>query len=255
MNLFRKAVLALKVVGTVRNWPDYFRDLFGAVRTRTFILILRNGQSFVLRSGTADRGILHEVWALKEYPFPADAAGGDVVDIGAQIGIFACYAAHNGARVFAYEPEEANYALLLENVRRNGLERNIRPFRLAVSDRKKSLPLYLNEKNTGGHSAVFKSGKKVKAQAVSLNDVFSENGIRHCALLKMDTEGSEYPILYGASDDVLRRITHIQMEWHPVDGKRGYTVDALTAFLKGKGFEVRITRKPNYLYAERKKKV
>ena len=69
----------------------------------------------------------------------------------------------------------------------------------------------------------------------------------------MDCEGAEYPILFNASSDILKRIQKISMECHNVDEKNN--VDNLRSFLEKNGFSVKIKfgEKPNYsmLYAMR----
>ena len=54
--------------------------------------------------------------------------------------------------------------------------------------------------------------------------------------LKLDCEGAEYEILYGAKDKVLRSIDRIAMEWHKFDAS--HNPERLSQYLESKGFSV-----------------
>jgi len=77
----------------------------------------------------------------------ADIKDGDViVDIGAHIGVFSCYAAvkYPNAKVFAFEPAAETFADLLKNTKPHG---NIVAYNLAVSDKPELELQYLPHMN------------------------------------------------------------------------------------------------------------
>src|SRR5712692_742845 len=86
---------------------------------------LRNG--VVLRApDTIDLAFLfHETWVRKVYsPTGYEIRNGDlVIDIGANVGVFAAYAASHGneVKVFAYEPFPENVKWLRQNINDSGL--------------------------------------------------------------------------------------------------------------------------------------
>lgn len=58
-------------------------------------------------------------------------------------------------------------------------------------------------------------------QCATLADIFAENHIDRCDLLKVDIEGAEFETLSAAPDDVLSKVQKIILEWHEKDGSHG----------------------------------
>lgn len=56
--------------------------------------------------------------------------------------------------------------------------------------------------------------------------------------MKLDCEGAEYEILFGCSDENLKKILKISMECHNIDTNRN--ADQLKKFLEKQGFKVTI---------------
>jgi len=57
-------------------------------------------------------------------------------------------------------------------------------------------------------------------------------------LLKMDIEGSEWEVLLSTPTPVLRSIRHIQLEYHAVHARFGYTPEKLFAHLAAGGHQL-----------------
>ena len=120
---------------------------------------------------------------------------GDVfLDIGANIGWYTLLAARlvgETGKVFAFEPEPANFALLQRNVALNGYH-NVELVQKAVSDRNQTMTLYLCASDKGSHALYESShdGQSVEVEALRLDDYFSAYAGR-IDLIKMDIEGSE----------------------------------------------------------------
>jgi predicted O-methyltransferase YrrM len=89
-----------------------------------------HGARFSVRPNTTDHAIVRETWdvymtMLRERGL---AKFHDVLDLGAHVGGFSIQLALNAdvrGRVKAIEPEPDNFALLVENVRRNRLENRL----------------------------------------------------------------------------------------------------------------------------------
>ena len=124
------------------------------------------------------------------------------MDIGANIGyytlIFARLVGETG-RVFAFEPDPANFALLKKNIETNGYH-NVVLEQKAVSSTTGSLKLYISEDSAGDHK-IYDSGEArqfIEIEAVSLDDYFShKDGAVDC--IKMDIQGAEWAALQGMS--------------------------------------------------------
>jgi FkbM family methyltransferase len=163
-----------------------------------------------------------------------------VVDIGANVGIFSTYAVKQAkdVKVFAYEPESSNFEYLIDNITRNNLSKNIKPFKLAVTRQpNKQLTLYIHAYGSGGNSLfVEQVSKKHTTQTVkttSLSQILKNNNISKIDLLKLDCEGAEYDILLNATKNTLSKIKRIVLESHKI---KGYSISDIEKFLQESGF-------------------
>lgn len=131
---------------------------------------------------------------LKQEVKPGDT----ILDLGANTGYFTCLMAKiAGAegKVFAFEPDPDNIAILKRNVAENSLK-NITIVPMAVSDESGELKLFKN----GVHSSVgfdpfpgAKNSDTIIIKVVRLDDFFKEE----VSLIKMDIIGSEAKALAG----------------------------------------------------------
>ena len=128
------------------------------------------------------------------------APGDVVVDVGANIGYYTLLFVRlvgDTGRVYAFEPDPANFALLQKNVWANGYH-NVVLIQKAVSDRSGPLNLYLSSSNKGDHR-IFPSEEgrsRIEIQGVSLDDFFRDH---HSSVdfIKIDIQGSEAAALHG----------------------------------------------------------
>lgn len=128
---------------------------------------------------------------------------GDIVlDIGANIGyytlIFARLVGDDG-KVFAFEPDPENFALLKKNVEVNAY-RNVTLVQKAVSNENKRIRLYLSVGNKGDHRIYDSANNRpsVAVDAVRLDDFLNEF-IGRVDFIKMDIQGAEGKALEGMS--------------------------------------------------------
>jgi len=132
-------------------------------------------------------------------------------DIGANVGVYTVVAAVlRGARVFAFEPEGQNFALLCRNIALNNINDLVVPFPLAVSSCGRLDVLNLSEFSTGGGSchsfgaevgfdlqpraAAFKQG----AYSISIDDMVATGSLPLPNYLKIDVDGIEHKVIAGA---------------------------------------------------------
>ena len=141
----------------------------------------------------------------------AEFSQGDVlVDIGANVGMYSLWAAKTrGVRVFAFEPEAQNYALLNRNIALNDLGGQIKAFCLALSDAAGYSELHLSALQIGGscHSL----GERVDFRhqpmkpafsqgciAARLDDLVAQGVVPTPAHIKIDVDGIEPKVIAGA---------------------------------------------------------
>ena len=188
-----------------------------------------------------DDRISRETWldvlSRNEYllapSIPADEV---VIDIGANSGAFSYACLRRGAgRVLAFEPgpvadlAEKNcsgfgsrFTLVRKAVWRSDRDGNV--LELAASHR---------ERHSGSMSAVLpKIGPRITVETVSLDSVLRQFERVH--ILKLDCEGSEYPILMTCTE--LHRVEHILGEYHHVNDM--WSIEGLKRHLESIGFEV-----------------
>ncbi|CAH0992670.1 hypothetical protein SIN8267_02803 [Sinobacterium norvegicum] len=147
--------------------------------------------------------------------------GDTFVDVGANIGYYSVIASQlvgPQGRVFSFEPEPDNFALLQANAALC-TEPNITPVNAALAAQPGQGFLYLNTENRGDHQIYDDGGGRQKT-AIELvhgdsffQDVSAETTID---ILKVDTQGAEIAVLTGLDQTVrnsLDKITLIIEFW------------------------------------------
>lgn len=232
----------------IRNWPAVIALFLGIPVSRPFVVRLRRGCRFKVRTPM-------DVWIIKETCLDRDyerdqvliEEGWTVLDIGAGFGDFSICVAreHPGAIVYAFEPLPESLALLEENLNLNGIQ-NVQRFPWAVGGQAGTLLLRTATGRSGQHTTTPSvgegMGEAISVSSVTLDQIFAELGLGHCDFLKIDCEGAEYEILFHASEQTLRRIRHVAMEYH--DGVTRYSHGDLIRLFEQNGFEVRTRPNP-----------
>ena len=198
-------------------------------------IISINGVNISYRDNSTDMGVITEVFIEDPYKIMDIPNNAVVVDIGANIGTFSVRCANEkNCIVYAYEPCNDNYKLLVENILENRLGDRVKTFKNAVSDKKGIREFYVDFYHYAGSSFYLKDAveKKTfdrpyyteKVECITLRQIFEDNNIEHCHILKIDCEQEEKNILLGGDNkditDILKRVDRIMLEFHTlVDGK------------------------------------
>lgn len=195
------------------------------LRSQGTVLLWDRATNVKCRARVGAHSIFTEVFHNHDYDVPGVSLGrGHVVlDIGGHQGFFACYAAHLGARVLSFEPDEASHSLLVENVARNGLADRVTAHIAAVAGKNGQATLLLTDAMGGGMNSTCPSypafvGNKVRESrivpSVSLNHVVDEANSGSIRMCKIDVEGAELEILSALSQDRARRVECFVLEYH-----------------------------------------
>jgi len=170
-----------------------------------------------------------------------------VIDIGGNVGYFSFLLSSKkpGAKIFAFEPMPENMKVFTENIMLNGqLSGNISVFNKAVTgDNDGHIDLFFD--NVTDNSVIASVVKDFSSQntqvkrvdAISLEKIFSENKLERVDLLKVDCEGSEYPVFYDSPAHLFDKVQTIAIESHELDKEKRNT-KSLIEFLEDKGFIV-----------------
>jgi len=243
-----------RIVFKIKNWPSFLLNYIG-LKAEPPVYILRNGTKIKTKDSLSAVTIA-VVFIKKDYGSINDNSV--VIDIGANIGVYSIFAAQSkNTIVYAYEPMVDNFNLLRENIKLNKLEKNIFPFNLAVGARKEKRKLYLGGSpfhsfypiNKSPFNRLYgnyfkeKNQKYTEVNSISLKDIFKENKIDQCDILKMDCEGAEFEILYNLPDEYFKKIKKIRLEYHNHLANKKNRGDYLIKFLEQKGFKVKRFKK------------
>jgi FkbM family methyltransferase len=150
------------------------------------------------------------------------APGQCLWDVGANIGLYALYAARRAkAQVLAFEPSAATFAALVRNIELNGLGAEVEPLCLALAERTGLDRLYMAESGAGhsmhGFGTTMTAGGAIAprfAQAAlgfTIDALAALPGVRRPDHLKLDVDGIEAAILRGAGA-ALRTIETVLVE-------------------------------------------
>lgn len=177
-----------------------------------------NGQNFPYRVITQTREV---------------ALGGLMLDIGANTGRMAVPRAILGdvTAVYCAEPDLLNYQCLVRNIRDNHLTGLVMPDHLAIGS-EDGLVRLERAKSTGGHHVidgnVATNGTVTEVRSLTIDSWMDRLGItpEEVAFVKVDVQGSEVPLLRGAS----RLLTHRHVAWQiEIDlqalARRGFVED------------------------------
>lgn len=145
----------------------------------------------------------------------AGFAEGDVLfDIGANVGMYSIWAAQTrNARVFAFEPESQNYAILNLNIDLNQLANTTQAFCIAISDSMSFDRLYLSELVIGGschnfgealdpHYKPMRPAFTQGCFAMTLDALVAEHHFPLPHHIKIDVDGIEPKVVKGARNTI-----------------------------------------------------
>jgi len=222
------------IILQIQNWFSFLLNYIG-FRDSTETYIFRNGPK-IKTIGGIDAVTIAVVFIKKAYGDVDDNS--TVIDIGANIGVYSIFAATTSKHttIYAYEPMLSNFNVLLENIRINKLEKFISPVPSGVCARREKRKLYFSTANSPFASLYFKYTKYIEIDCVSLKDIFGENKIRFCDILKLDCEGAEFEILYNTPNEYLGKIKEIRLEYHNQTINKNYNIKTLVSFLNERGF-------------------
>lgn len=189
--------------------------------------------------------VTNEINAANEYDFKnIDFKPGDkVIDIGGNIGMVSIYLAkkYPFLKIYAFEPVTQNYENFLINIQLNQIPKGtITVEHKAITCDGRNINMSINALNSGGSSIsdVISVGEVTQEcncnlKSTTLEKVMCKHKIKNLKLLKIDCEGSEYEILYGTTQDYLKRIECLRGEFHEnKDLTQEYDIDALEKYIR-----------------------
>lgn len=189
-----------------------------------------------------DSQIFRECYVENEYNINSFKSEDVIIDLGTHIGSFALLAYEKGSRrVYTYEATADNYLLAKDNLKNTNVELfNLAVWRSDQEEKDLDFDKNIRDFNTGMGRVVpdgFVGTNMIKVKSVQLDTIL--NKFSEVKLLKIDVEGSEYPILYTSCQ--LEKIQQICGEFHEYEDNQinGYNFDrdGLKRFFFDKGFD------------------
>lgn len=226
-----------KIIRIAENWSE----ILASKKTQLPLtsIRLRNG---VVLNGPEEVSLnflFHEIW-LDEFYAPKGyeiKRNETVADIGANIGVFAAWAATRApkVRVLSFEPFPGNADFFRSNQAASGLK-NIEFHPVAVADSDGLRTLHVSD-SWMLHSLASREPDEhgIEVECISLARALAE--VDTCDFLKLDCEGGEYEILYPAPRATISKIGRLVCEFDVLDNKQR-NGNGIRDFLIENGFQV-----------------
>jgi FkbM family methyltransferase len=246
-------------------------------------LELPNGKLIACVSREEAEGIYREVVAGDSYFRHGITVedGAVVVDVGANIGLFAMglHWRLPNARIYSFEPVPPTFEALNDNASTHG-DGKITPFNTALGRKReqvtftfyRTMPAFsgryadvqedsdVNRKVVKNLSQIDprvpedgfdrhlreKGGlhpEEFQCQVVPLADIIREQALARIDLLKVDVEKAELDVVLGIEPEQWKRIRHVAAEVHDLDGR----AERMKRDLEGHGFSVVLEQEPKFV--------
>jgi len=174
------------------------------------------------------------------------SAGDVFYDVGANIGLYTMLAVKQGLKVFSFEPESQNFAVLIRNLAMNGFSKDqVVAFPFCISDREQVDTLRLSSLVPGGSCHSFASDMNYKREekkwmyeqgtvGFSMDTLVFELGMPQPHHIKIDVDGFEDKVLKGMErvlDNAKSVLVEMDsanafhMDWKEALENRGFVVD------------------------------
>lgn len=235
-----KFSIFLRCINKISNWYIIPLAYYKIIKSKYFVLSLKNGLKVKMRTNSTDLQAFVNVWILEEYKEEMFEIGKNdvLIDVGAHIGLFTLYASQfcrNGS-IYAFEPFKENWDLFRENIQINNLT-NINTLNCAVAGKKEKIRIYKNNKDDAAHSMYGNGDNFSEIEAVTICDIIDTQHIAKCDLLKLDCEGAEYEIIKSIPREYFTKIEKICLEYHLADSKP-YLLDELKETLRISNYKI-----------------
>ena len=147
----------------------------------------------------------------------------NLIDLGANIGLFSLFVSPVCEKVFAVEPTPSHFELLKEVVDLSG-KTNIELHQLAIGTADGEADFNIHERNSTMNSFLDcpvdpHSGKTVKVKTQTLNSFIDSLDVDRVGFVKMDIEGFENEVIFEPSfEDAITKIDGLYVEVHDFAG-------------------------------------
>jgi len=243
VNAARDRVRTVTLVAHLMRLLSNWREVWIAHKLGTTFPELRLRCGLVLTHGKGDQPLFSFEETFREQPYTREHfyrpnRSDTVIDIGANIGIFAIYLQYRarGIAVHCFEPAVASRNRLQSNVSINGLGSCVSIYPYAVFD--KNAVLHLKQHVHTVERSLVRDEKDIPGaepvESVTLARALELSGVKHVDLLKIDIEGAELEVILGSGHEEWKGIKRVALEYH--GNLRPNCLETLTLALRERGY-------------------
>lgn len=198
-----------------------------ALTRRSGLLETRPGERLFTASYFLYKRYLEDPFAGLAKSHPAIFRGGDILDIGANIGytasLFAAASDHN-ARVYAFEPEPFNFRLLETTIQTHGIKGKVTPVHSAVGEQRGEIKLWINDHHHADHRIATETMQAknprdgyLTVPITSIDEFLVSQGHgKPICLIKIDVQGYELAVCRGMARTIAEQLnTTVALEYMP----------------------------------------
>lgn len=171
-----------------------------------------------------------------------------VIDVGANVGDYAKYllSINPNIEIHCFEPVLKTFNKLIENLSDEIDSGRVFANNAGLSDKENESEIYIYEDYSGNNSLHFYEINVVSTQLLktekvaltTLDNYVKANNIKDIDFLKVDVEGHEVSVLYGASELIeCRKIKRIQFEYNSNWTVSGSKLEDLYSYLSNFGYK------------------
>jgi FkbM family methyltransferase len=168
-----------------------------------------------------------------------------LLDVGANIGLYSLYAAQRVKHVYAVEPHLVTVQTLIQNIQANNLQDKITVLQIGLGENAGYQPFHYNSLKAASSGSqidqpISESGQAYVPLFTELKRVDTIDGliksgtIEHPTAIKIDVDGREPQILYGAMSCLVNPMLRtVQVEQHASSGYKIRNLMANCRFTAG----------------------
>jgi FkbM family methyltransferase len=206
------------------------------------------GRELFLSSYFAYKRRLEDPYAALIKSMPELFRGGHILDVGANVGycsVLFAGVADTGQKIYGFEPEPFNFALLEHVLRQRGLDGQVVAIRAAVGAANGTLRLWLNPRHHGDHRIATGalvgetlSGETLEVPVVAIDSFVERESVHPVRFIKIDVQGYEPAVCEGMSRTLAANPECVvSLEYMPAAlREQGYDPQKLVEWFESRGY-------------------
>lgn len=201
------------------------------------------GRELFLSSYFAYKRHVEDPYAALIRSMPKLFRGGHILDVGANVGycsVLFAGAADARQKVYGFEPEPFNFALLEQVLRRRGLDGRVVATRAAVGAANGTLRLWLNPRHHGDHRIATDAlaGETMEVPVVAIDSFVERESIHPVRFIKIDVQGYEPAVCEGMARTLAANPEcAVSLEYMPAAlREQGYDPPKLVEWFESRGY-------------------